>query len=1020
MPINLIDFLSIDPPPMPGDGGGLSVAQSVSSSVGARSNILGIQGAQPYRQQNQVSVQGSVEGMEAAQESSTTLHLDQLMLSRPTEPDAQPSSTSPVSLYEEADGPAMTHARPAPNRLMSYMSSVGDCTEESVGMSSADLEHADEFEKAMLAAKRARGRAKSLQKLTRAETRKALEGMEEEEEPEEFLEDELASLNLDRGSLVDSPDDLEGDHSDGAAFRPLDTPSEEVYKMVDDTSGSSAGEKTPRPPGSGEPSQIPHLEALASRRQSRVEFDNGPGLRDLFTAAIGRVQPHPEAADLVGDDSMDIGNDTILDDLVAGRNGEELLEDDEDEEWEDASEASIDLGKPLVDSSAKDQHEVSASAKKARQTLAPPRIAGGGSDTDSQLAYMTGKMVPSRDRYLNDTRSFNGSVSSAITTTTSAESELGQIHEAIKTDLSLKSPVQTLDPTVLGSHLPRGKTPLPADIYDGLDDTVTMANVGKTDREEKKDGVQDGQSTPRPKSAAGRPAVATPSRIPIRSKTSQGQIKKKASMPKEISTRGTSVRETASKSRVKQSAVEGEPASSTPSVEDVPGLTPSIESDGSSSDEHQLESPHFTDVGSNAPSRARRQSTSAAAGVDFAGVESSPENLWMPASSLLGTNARAKAGRRKSAADLSSAHSAAASSDDHSSHSHGSGSTGQSGSTNHSLLPSVKSKIAQLEERQDALRRMSLASFGTQSNVNTPVMGRASPMPPAKSSLSQAIKSSAPNTPTRLSRTPGPAGSEAMVSPLAISRPATVAPGLMSRPPTASPAQAMSPPGRNPKRKSYTTALAPRPTRTISDDTGAQIYPDEMYHRPSLVTSSDHGHGSPQPRQRRKSVVEYDLGYARRSKDDADPIERAKTSLRRDQSVSSTSTTATTVEAALISRQTRNSSKPMRAQTMYVDGKHGGFGGYEIAPKSNQTLGVGPALPTQYDYSPGQPTSPGYVGYTYGGGASPGGQGGMYGGYTPYKVGYGAETTGHGHVRPADRPNQVYEGAEVIEWEKFM
>jgi hypothetical protein len=276
------------------------------------------------------------------------------------------------------------------------------------------------------------------------------------------------------------------------------------------------------------------------------------------------------------------------------------------------------------------------------------------------------------------------------------------------------------------------------------------------------------------------------------------------------------------------------PTPSSDSEQDPPGLAASVASDSASSDGH-LESPpvaSFPESISGRVADVAHPSAFEYAGQKHAAVP--PEVIssqnWRQADHMLHAQVNFlhidPHAREEPVTDepaLSRVISRATS-DDHSTNTH---------ETSHSILPGVRNKIAQLESRDEALRKFSIASIASH-YASAPVSH------PLRVSID------APRSPTYSSRD------------------------------TLPPSPAKSPSGR----KSYSTALAPRAARCDPEDTRG------------YATSSRQLGGTTyiRPRQYRESMTTF-AGHL-------DPFGLGEKGLQRNLSNSSTSTSATAIEAA--------------------------------------------------------------------------------------------------------------------------
>ena len=942
----------------------------------------------------------------------------------------------PMSMASEYDDepaplqPTTTFRVPRPNamRLMSYLSSPNSNSDESGTPSSDNVSVLDD--EALLAARRAQGRAMSLAALERAGARKAAD------------DEHKAAMYEEKADEV----------SPAHQYKPLETPFEESYKLVEDSSeGSSDHHRTPRAP------DFTRMPRQVNPPTPRV-IDNGPGLNDLprrDSVTLPIAVPIAEADEEVGDE-------TILEDLVPGGENGEAGEDDGD--WVDESDDEEAHNSRVTKTNAAHTQTIetiTASDKQLEPQMEPaiepmePLTLGHQlrqsislgtlkAVIDPQLAFMTGVLLQTRDRIGSGARSIQGSL--ALTNVSDGDSEIGQVLEAKKEGLGTSSHA------TLVQSPPARPTFL----------TPWGGNMAFPDE----------PVSPRTTDARESPAILA--REPGRA--SPVGIKQKTSRPF-----------TTTKSRLsKQHNSESD---------EMPELAPSVESDtGSSEGNVALESPRLPLWRDSFSMQALPQAPSPNIGPlsKPAGNDRAPaRSLSRPSQSSLRNQAdRQRAQARTSSlapaspAGASEVHSiASASGDDNSSNSHETATTGQ---THRSMLPSVRSKIAQLEGRQEALRRMSLASFGTPAASprlgDEPASGARTPQPrssiprptqpspgssfsnPVRARAIAAERSSTVESPHRLRRgtvataASTDSGEDETGSDGGFTHRATVDYGRPDREShyvnsqvgheaDDGPSSAASPSGPLPpdpvisprsafaksKRKSYTKALAPRLVRTISDDTDLQqaegtasrsrAVVSPASGRPVAVPSmSDSGHSSPGPNY----TVSSSAPKVKAVSDSPKPARtlprrptpylpglRSKSSrnhLNRDQSTSSTSTTATQMEAALIARNVKPPRRDLRTQTLYVEGRYGGdsqqydYEPYSQSPKMGTGDANGGAFEARYDvdkrYQPEQQRGAEY----------------LHGNYQdPYEE-EAVDPANSAWERAADEPNQEVKGRQEIRW----
>lgn len=895
LPVTLINFLSIDPPPMPSDGPRLLARQSLSVPAAVASSsgpdvVAGRGLAQRMKSSETLST------VNPAKASSTTLHLDALLQAGRARAEieangAESAKIRPMSMMSEytmtAPSAEATPARPKPARFKSFMSGHSGESGESAGMSAGSSEGHDEEDKALQAARRAQGRQRSLAALDRA-TARAQEANEAEM---------MAAPHLANDGGILSPMDEE--------YKPFSTPAEVSMPIIggDSTPGTFGAE-------SGDSRSVSIMSPIiadAARQEEPVQPETLGGQ----TAEIAE-EAHEEDIEEDENENEHAGNETILDELVSHHShdhGGELEGTPLSGEYGGYDYAEEEEGDGEDNAYLRpDVHSFNRRKSLPRQL---PQL-----NIDPRLSF-GGIVDPEREALQGSSRSFGGSF--AVSAVSENESEVGQVYEAVKRNVSIKTPSRLLplgqaEPDELDEehevereheHSEFGGARARRESSAGLNPQKQVAqaflsvNSAKSRRgstasaTRDRDGSLSSRGSPARRGSAmsaglgmrresSNPPISSPLRPTEEPLPTPGSgarvIQKKSSfsfatpgsplkvkvgsMPRSPHSPGISPR-TANPGQMLASSPTAEPmvrlhsgnsalrhvvrppsASPTPSEDseqDPPGLAPSIASDSASSEGH-LESPpvtHFPDNISGRLADMAHPSAFEYAGLKHAAI--SPEDItsqhWRPSEHMLHTQVEflhidphARQDTVSDEAGLSRAASRAsrasrATSDDHSTNTH---------ETSHSILPGVRNKIAQLESRDEALRKFSIASIA--SNY--------APAPPASRPLPVSINS--PNASTY-----SPRGSLPM-------------------------SPAMSPTGR----KSYTTALAPRAARGASEVTTDF----------ESTTRQLGGTTYIRPRQYRESTTTF-AGHL-------DPFGLGEKGLQRNLSNSSTSTSATAIEAA--------------------------------------------------------------------------------------------------------------------------
>lgn len=826
LPITLINFLSIDPPPMPSDGMRFANRAPTQQRVPDH----GAYGRpQTHRMQSQESVSSS--GL-VAKASSTTLHLDALLQAGRARAEADGQAdpplarARPLSMGSEYTLDRSTRSfdvkpgqpsgaspakgvtvRPKGARMMSYLS-----TRSHSETSSLD---GDDQDKALLAVRRAQGRQLSLAAIGRA---------------------------ISRAAAADAEDDLLSptrESVDGDYF-PAQTPTEEVYRIMGDTPGV-ANEAEHRSP-------FDILGAAVSRTEE------APASEEVRQHNVIPEVPEEEEADLEqesadDEDNIEAGNETVLDDLVAKQA--------DDGPTTSSPVIARDYGGYDYADDVEDGDESFATITK-RESL--PRHLPS-LNIDPRLSFATPDM--DRQQHIAQTRSINGSFA------TDGESEIGQVYEVVKRNVSMRLPPiilpfdaptrkrASLSVPVAGagprrsSHTPtptrelgsvsgrgsggrRGSAPsthphqgalgmrrestnpqIPSPLRPAEESLQARIVSNKSSFSFVTPGspLRAGASSISP----GKPLSFSPGRHPT--STSSG-VSPRSAQPVMMLDPSSPTAEKMSRQPSANSQLQHQvPVSSTSTAESdgeggPPGLAPSVAFDSASSEGHALESPPIA-VLAKARSPKNRALPKAPDLSGFIMKSSYPPEAWIPPDHMLHTtvNLMHNPHPREPVSPPES-----------------------SGSSTHSILPSVRSKIAQLETRDEALRKFSV-SASTQSQPERP--------------------------------------------------PAT-------------------------KRRSYTSALAPRPVRSASDD----LYDQHQLGGTTFVSRKP---------------------FAEQTRISYNPGERRI--LRRNGSASSTSTSATTIEAALSGWGCSTRSREMGRPRGYAAGVEPSYVEDDYADESGVEMG---------------------------------------------------------------------------------
>ena len=684
LPITLINFLSIDPPPMPGDAV-LKPQPSIQHRVTAPARCVRPQASR------MLSEESCNSSTNMAKASSTTLSLDDLLqagriraeaegVGEEAREKARPLSMGSQYTIEKGniqfEGPsAMLHVgtqpkvipiRPKGGRMMSYLSNRSQSETSSI--------EADEQDKSFLAARRAQGRQLSLAAIGRA---------------------------IDRAAAADAAEDdviTPGKESLDGEYFPAQTPMEEVYPMMGETSD-----------------EVDKLEQRTPRMQSNSFAHQDRGITEKREHDVIEERPEEEAAEIeqetpVQDAEVEAGNETILGDLVGVHTIEDMIEHsdalageyggyDYADEIEDGDESFSTTG--LVQEPPSLQ-QLPPSTEDSRRSL--------------ELSGAT------RQQYVAQSRSISGSFA------TDGESEEGHVYEAVKRNVSMRLPLRILP--FNGSQ--EGRVGL--SVLDGgsrrSSNAVIPAQVGSNSSH----GATRRGSAPsiHPHALAMRressnPVVPSPLR-PVEQSLQARSIQKKSSFPfttsgsplragespvspgkrplyisPSVSPRSadpgtmmnpsTSLGDTPSNSQLRhQVSVSHSPGFESEEEGGPPELAPSVISDSASSEGQFLESPPIAIVPSS-----RSESTRALPKAPDPGgyIIKSTSETWTPPEHPLHTSINLVHNPNRAHAEPDPP-------------------PDSPGSSTHSVLPSVRSKIAQLETRDEALRKFSVSGASTQ------------------------------------------------------------------------------------------------------------------------------------------------------------------------------------------------------------------------------------------------------------------------------------------------------------------
>lgn len=817
VPINLINFLSIDPPPMPRD----ALRSPASHSAAVNTSVDFPQARpQPARMASENSLNSAVN---PARASSTTLHIDALLQAgraraeaetdaqRQGTEDAQTRNARPLSIGSEytlphaksladllaSDPPPLPEMgagqrRPPPQTLTSFMSERSDHTHDP-SMYDHDEETAEGGEardKSMTEARRKLGRQKSLVLAISQAEKRAQEAMDELEMLDESAE----------GYHALSPGK---DSVQLGAFVPDGTPFEhEVYEI---------GEMPPVP-------DLPH------EAEHRLRIRN----------------PTPEPEIAAGNHSLDPGDETVLLDLVR------------DQLPPIRSSSPLDLGMQPASHDNGYDYDFNPGSPQMSQI-------------DDSLKQRYAEFDPyaglSSEQYAEKSRERYGSYAPS-----EQESEVGQVVDAVKRNLSVRLPARLVP---AGSTSDHGSSESHEQARHSATSPVSSAPAQKASyhllaaerdppARTQRNGApplhpsplrqvqrlpSEGESSEK---KASRPLPRFPSEPtkPYEPSDISPRTQPQSQVPAYASSGAGSIQH---RSQLRhQISMESNYASS---EGPAPGLAPSVASDSASSEGH-LESPPNSAIPLSASTLPDDDLSRDAMGHYVAGnhadVYLHDDNTGVMTRDTLSSDSHSMPGSPQTA---------------------------------ESMLPSVRTKIDQLNTREEALRKFS-------------VSGAISPSTP------RASISSNPRTSVSIPQR------QSIISPSMPMVTSPISAAGKTTPPTSPTSMAAYMQDRTPtKRRSYTTALGPRPTRTMSNDsTSTSLGRSPSTHRVGDTTYltkrsfAQSRHISPPS----KGLIASPSSYTQSSDPDFSP--RSLTSREKGLSISSTSTSATTIEAALMRR----------------------------------------------------------------------------------------------------------------------
>ncbi|WVF66096.1 hypothetical protein IAT40_000835 [Kwoniella sp. CBS 6097] len=995
VPVQLINFLSIDPPPMPRDGSMLvpPIFQSHTLPTGSSQPLqVAIKGNGVYQQARPGGTRSNSDfslnsGVGPARASSTTLHIDALLQAGRARAEAEAMGQLPPPAHSTRSRPlslgsSYSVSRPDPTAVVRTKSNPalrpkgartmfgpnsGKTDAQSVFSGEGVDEEEDEEDtndKAILAARYAQGRQRSLAMIHRAIDKEKQELVERDEEDD----DALLSPN------AETPPE--------GAFRPCHTPSEEMYEMVGDTPSQDserAAVRTPLPVGSpvqqmrglritNSDESVSH-DTHESVNEDNVDLEEGLDGNQM-TVDNHEDQDRRELVDDEDEAGMDVGNETVLADLIPEEREE--LQELMSQQDHDSGAHEYDYGEDV-----EDDYAIEADTGVDHERGEEPEYGNGyesvnkgdpqsrpmvTSTSFGRLPFLATPYESDRDRHIAQSRSVYGSfAASAVSGMSEQESEVGQVYEAVKRNVSVKVPSRLLplpnaepqevdvEPSQQAQNMGSVGMPRTSSISHSLLAGARRASQTVQARRDSSSSTRSGadinvtsptrrgsalsintgpavgmrrdssvnQSSPLRKDSTTSPKAAVAKVIQKKNSfsyaTPGSPLKVKAALstsptsyeqqhqqlsprrhlspglsPKSLAPAGMDmVRQLSASSQLRHEIVPSDSSlgstthetnnhgSPEPSDDDhLPGLAPSVASDSASSEGHALESPNpisMPHITTSPPPKRSLPLAPHSAFQPFPAPDAKAlmDPQWAPGAenhfarthvhyahtagnlphdltlSPLSHSPRAVLTPLPDTAHMSMSASMIAAI----SHQHETSlpipvedvslhpSPTSSPSSCHSILPSVRTKIAQLESRDEALRKFSVSG----SVPSSVAPSRQVSINPTQL-LSVAI---APNTVGGLS------GDDSSLG------------------------VAASGGHANAKRRSYTAALAPRPTRTTSDDSyvASSIssgYRYDKYIQPPVGQTDQHGNpighttylarrnfapqATPQPRERHTSL----------------------------------------------------------------------------------------------------------------------------------------------------------------------
>ena len=622
-----------------------------------------------------------------AKASSTTLSLDALLQAGRSRAEAEgfgeeaQMRTRPLSMGSQytiekgnvqSGGSALLHietpskampTRPKGGRMMSYLSNRSQSETSSI--------EADEQDKSFLAARRAQGRQLSLAAIGRA---------------------------MDRAAAADAAEDdviTPGKESLDGEYFPAQTPMEEVYPIMGETSNDAD-----------------EMEQRTPRLQSEIVAHQDRGMTGMREHDVIEERPEEEEAESEQDKDGDVdaGNETILEDLV------DVL----------TIKSSTVNNDPLAsDYGAYDYADEIEDGDESVSTALPPEplpLQQLPYPIENSRRSLDGSSA-ARQQYIAQTRSINGSFA------TDGESEEGQVYEAVKRNVSLRLPPRivplngaqdgraglsvfdggpgrsshTLIPTQLSSNsnlhgnIRRGSAPSihPHALSMRRESSNPVVPSPLRPVEDSLQARAIHKKSSFPFTTPGSPlrvreTSVSPGKRPLYMSPS---VSPRSAGPEAIMNPSTSLGDTFSNSQLRhQVSVSHSPRCNSDEEGGPPGLAPSVNSDSASSDGQALESPPIALV----PSSRSRPSRALPKAPDLGGTitESTSETSILsehPLHTSINLGSKSDGAHTEPVSPPESP-----------------------GSSTHSVLPSVRSKIAQLESRDEALRKFSVSGASTQ------------------------------------------------------------------------------------------------------------------------------------------------------------------------------------------------------------------------------------------------------------------------------------------------------------------